>query len=235
MKKAGLLWFLLITFVSGLVAAEPPQRVFRVLGMGGNIPALLYDRGRQEGLQVFTYQEALSGEYAAPSGGTLSLYRMVDPPAGAPAGTKPTKEVLAEIDYPRDVVRAILVLYPSAPNSHLPISGQVIDDPVDGHRTGMLRIFNFSSLPAACSVSEQVVHAQPRTQTVTTPFTPGGCFVKVAVQVGGGWRLALEWQRNLFANQRVFVVLVDAPPPSPESPPVACTLVYDTVRRPRSS
>lgn len=232
MKYPRFLWLFLIAFLPGLSAAEPPPRVFRVLGMDGNIPALLYDQGSHKGIPISTYQGSFSPEYAAPSGGTLSLYHLVEPPADAPPGTKPTKEVLAEIDYPKDIARAILVLYTSAANSHFPISGRVIDDPVDGHKTGMARIFNFSSLLVACSLSDQVVYAQPRSQNVTMPFSSGSCIVKVAAEVGRDWRLVLEWQRNLFANQRVFVILVDAPPPSEDAPPVACSFVYDTVRSP---
>lgn len=232
MKYPHLLWPFLIAFLPGLVAAEPPPRIFRALGMSADIPALLYDRGSQKGIQVITYQGSFSTRYTAPSGGTLSLYRMVEPPADAPPGTQPTKEVLAQIDYPKDIARAILVLYPSAANSPFPISGRVIDDPVDGHKTGMARIFNFSSLQLACSLSDQVVYAQPRSQNVTMPFSSGSCIVKVAAEVGSDWRLVTEWQRNLFANQRVFVILVDAPPPSADAPPVACSFVYDTVRSP---
>ena len=235
MKNIRFLWLFLVALLPGLTAAEPPARVFRVLGMNPNIPALLYDRGSSKGIQLTTYQGSFSAEYTAPDVGKLSLYRMVEPPVGSPPGTKPTKEVLAEIDYPKEIARAIVVLYSSAPNSTFPISGRVIDDPADGHKTGMARIFNFSSLQMACSLSDQVVHAQPQSQNVTMPFSSGSCIVKVATEVGRNWKLVLEWQRNLFANQRVFVVMVDAPPPSDDLPPVACTMVYDTIRAPLPS
>ena len=233
MKNVRHLWLFLIAGLSGLWAAEPVTRTFRVVSVGLGQAEFLYDNGREKGLHISSYQEAFSSSFAAPSGGVLALYRMVDPPANAPAGAKPTKEVLAEIAYPHDAVKTIVLLYPSLNKATLPILGQVLDDSVGDHKPGMARIINLSSRQIAfttADTAEGMVFVQPRSLQVLVPFAPGSCRLRMAVEAGG-WKEAMDTQRNLPSSLRLFVVVADAPP-SEEGGPVACTLFNEYVRPP---
>ena len=212
MKNVRHLWLFLIAGLSGLWAAEPVTRTFRVVSVGLGQAEFLYDNGREKGLHISS---------------------LVDPPAWGPAGEKPTKEVLAEIAYPHDAVKTIVLLYPSLNKATLPILGQVLDDSVGDHKPGMARIINLSSRQIAfttADTAEGMVFVQPRSLQVLVPFAPGSCRLRMAVEAGG-WKEAMDTQRNLPSSLRLFVVVADAPP-SEEGGPVACTLFNEYVRPP---
>lgn len=230
MKNVRYLWLFLLVGLSGLWATEPVPRTFRVVTIGLSQTDFLYDSGSEKGLPILSYQGAFSKICTAPSRGTLSLYRMVEPPASAKPGTKPTKEILAEIAYPHDAEKTIVLLYPSEPNAPFPISGQVIDDSLGEHKPGMARVINLSSLKIAFTTAKDISFAPPRTLQLVVPFTSGNCHLKMAAE-SGGWREVMDIQRNLPASLRLFVVVVDAQPIE-GGPPLACTLVQDFVRAP---
>lgn len=231
MKNACFLWLVLIALIPALSAAEPKPRTFRVVSMGATHTEFLYDNGPVKGLRVTTYEGSFSKDYPAPSGGTLAFYRMVAPPADAPPSVRPTKEILAEIAYPKSFERAILLLYSGPLNAPLPLSGHVVDDPVDGHMTGMARVLNLSSLQVAVAAPDQMIQVSPRSLHSLVPFTAGSCRVKVAAEAGG-WKEVMDIQRNLAPNLRLFVLLVDAPTSVEGGAPVACALIHDFVRPP---
>jgi len=205
--------------------------VFRAVGLGDDgFNDLLYDvKGTAH---AFTANSgSFSQDYPAPTGQKLSFYRMTPPPADAPPGTLPKKTVVAQIAYPADATKVIVVLYPAPPQSALPINGMAIADLEEQHRSGQARILNLSSLRAAFSAGGEVAEVSPQTDRVVVTGT-GPLFLKTATQVGSGWKVVDSMERNLPADLRLFVIMVDAPPSYEGGPPVRGTFVYEFKRPP---
>ena len=197
-----LIGLLLLVVLPQRSLAEDKPRVFRAVGIADDgLSDLFYDV--KGAAHAFTANSgSFSQDYPAPAGEKLSFYRLTPPPPDAPAGTPPTKTVVAEIPYPKDVPKVILLLHPSPAQSALPITGMAIAD-VSPHTTD---------------------------RVITTGTGP--LFLKTAAQGSNGWQVVNAMERNLPADLRLFVIMVDAPPSYEGGPPVRGTFVYDFKRPP---
>jgi hypothetical protein len=223
---------LLLGVLPQLSHAEDQARVFRAVGLGdGGFSDLFYDvKGTAH---AFTANSgSFSTDYPAPAGPKLSFYRITPPPPDAPAGTPPKKTVVAQIVYPEDAAKVILLLYPSPAQSALPITGMAVADLEKQHLPGQARIFNLSSLHAAFSTGGAIAEVSPHTTDRVVATGTGPLFLKTAAQVGHGWQVVDAMERNLPADLRLFVIMVDAPPSYDGGPPVRGTFVYDFKRPP---
>ncbi|MDF3056568.1 MAG: hypothetical protein K0R17_783 [Rariglobus sp.] len=232
MKSPFFFWLLLIVALPQLSHAEDPARVFRAVGLGDEgFSDLLYDvKGAPVAFSANS--GSFSKDYPAPAGSKLSFYRLTPPPADAPAGTLPKKTVVAQVAYPEDATKVILLLYPAPAQSALPITGMVITDLEDQHRSGHARICNLSSLRAAFSAGGDIAEVSPRTTDRIMATGTGPLFLKTAAQGGNGWQAVDAMERNLPADLRLFVIMVDAPPSYEGGPPVRGAFLYDFKRPP---
>lgn len=230
--KPRLLFFLsFFLILPGLRADDEKPRVFRFVALGQNYDDVFFD-SHNAPVPVVANSGSFSPAYPAPKTGKLALYRLTPPPPDAPAGTRPVRTVVAEIVYPSETGKAIVLLYPGRAGEPLPISGLAIADPEDGHTVGHARIFNLSSLTAAVGADQTVAEVPPRSTDRKVSFGVGPMQIKVAAQTGSGWQVVMAMERNLPANLRLFVLLVDAPPAYEGGPPVSSMLVYDFIRPP---
>ncbi|MBW8781364.1 MAG: hypothetical protein JF599_05710 [Verrucomicrobia bacterium] len=226
---AGLL---LLAVAPQLSHAEEQARVFRAVGLGDDGYSDLFFDVKGAPVAFTANSGSFSTDYPAPPGRKLSFYRITPPPADAPPGTLPKKTVVAEVAYPEDAIKVILLLYPAPAQSALPITGMAIADLEKQHLPGQARILNVSSLPAAFSTGGEVAEASPHTTDRVVATGTGPLFLRTAAQVGNGWKVVDTMERNLPAELRLFVIMVDAPRSYEGGPPVRGTFVYDFKRPP---
>jgi hypothetical protein len=219
-------------------ATQP--RTFRMTATGGVYTDLFYDvKGNKA--PVFAGMKGLSRRYPSPTGGTLSFYREVPPPADAPPNTKPTKQVVAEVSLPVAYKQSVVVLAPNpAPNpipspadtpAPLPIIGVAIEELPEEHTVGTFRVINLSTNPAAFALGDNVVPLAPQA-SIIVPFSPGPTAVKVAVRAGNPWRRVHYSERRLDANLRGYCILIDSKSDDEFTPPAQALLLLDYVRTP---
>jgi hypothetical protein len=212
--------------------AEDQPRVFRAVGLGDDGFSDLFYDVKGAALAFTASSGSFSQDYPAPAGQKLSFYRITPPPPDAPPGTPPKKTVVAQVAYPKEAAKVILLLYPAPAQSDLPITGMAVADVEKQHSPGQARIFNLSSLNAAFSTGGEAAIVSAHTTDRVVPIGTGPLFLKTAAQGDKGWQAVDAMERNLPANLRLFVIMVDAPPSYDGGPPVRGTFVYDFKRPP---
>lgn len=205
-------------------------RTFRLTATAGVYDDLFYDlRGIKT--SVFAAMNGLSVPYVSPPGKTLSFYRELPPPEGSPPGTKPIKQVVAEIALPVDSKRSIVLIAPAPPNSPLPLVGVAIEELPKEHTIGTFRVFNLASHSAAFGLEDKVVSLDPQASAIV-PFSPGITEAKVAVRIGNAWRSVYHSERRLDANLRGYCIVIDSKPVDEFTPPAQACFLLDYVRPP---
>lgn len=216
----------LIFFASavGLLAQEAATKAFRVVSLESTEDALFYDSKTPATPLVFQ-AGSLSPEYPAPTKAKLVIYKLVPAPEGKP----PVPMTVAEMDYPADAAKVVVLLYRGKRGAPVPLAGAAIADLADQHGSGKVRIINVSALPAAFAADKTITPAPPHTFDQYAPFPKGPLELQVAVQAGGAWTRIFSLERNLRPNTRLFAIIADAPPAYDGAPPVAATIVYQAV------
>jgi hypothetical protein len=202
----------------------PPARVFRIVSLESSEDALFYDNKTAATPLLFNVG-SLSPEYPAPSKTKLLIYKLVPAPEGKP----PLHVTVAELDYPADADKVIVLLYHGKTTPAGTLTGAAVVDDVAQHGSGRVRIINVSAMPAAFAADKSVVQAPPHTFDQYAPFPKGPIELQVAVQAGGAWTRIFSLERNLRPNTRLFAIVADAPPAREGAPPVAATIVYEGV------
>ena len=210
---------LLVTLL--LPAASALALEFRVLGWSGPIDDLWLRRGDTV-LPVSARERALSPARMLPGSAPVELLRerIVD--------GRPVREVVATLNPPEGLRRAILVLASDA-GRH---AGFWIDDDEESHPAGTLRIQNLSAREVAL-------------QTGDAPFVlaagavRGAAFgdakrvsIRAAVrQADGGWARAAELSQPVRGHFRVLVLIREgrATPDLAAPPPIELLSFYDYV------
>lgn len=204
-------------------------RYFRLLNSAGVLSDLKFDINKQP-VAVFANSSNLSPPYRCPPTKTLTLYREIPPPAGAPPGSKATKEIVADIAIPAEFHRAIVALVPAVAGSALKLEGRVFDDEPSLHPAGTLRLVNLSSMLAAVQLGGKTEMA-PAGGSLIVPYEPVNnvARVMVAAKWGNGWTALMNQERLVEPITRIFSVVVDSPPSYTGGPPVSANLVFDYV------
>lgn len=222
--KSLWLFCLFIFSTAGLSAQAPALRVFRVVSLETVEEPIFYD-GKTPATPLLFQAGALSPEYPAPKKSKLLIYKL----APATDDKPPAHVPVAEIDYPADAARVMVLLYRGNPGSVTPLAGVGLPDAADQHGVGKVRIINVSALPAAFAADKSVTPAPSHSFDQYVPFPKGPLELQVAVQAGGGWTRIFSLERNLRPNTRLFAIIADAPPAREGAPPVAATIVYESV------
>lgn len=213
--------------------AAAQARTFRLVSMDEVYSDLRYDL-HGVGTPVFASSGGLSRPYATPAGGVLKLYREIPPPEGAPAGTKPTRQTVAEIPTPAAQRQNIVLLAAAPAGSALPVTGVTIEDSPKEHTVGTIRVFNHSSLPAAFGLDSKIYQVAAH-DSIIIPFVPdqpANLNLAVRVKSGGNWMPSLGAERRLSANVRVYCFVFDGKPNTEYDPPARSILLLDYVRTP---
>lgn len=219
-------------------AQSPDQRrarSFRLISVDEVYDDLYYAR-KGVAVRLFATPAAVSRPQVAPTEKTLTLFRQTPPPADAPAGTPPTRTVVAEIAYPANLAEGLVILGSAGENAPLPVAGVALPDLPKLHTPGTARLINLSSLQAALGLNNDVASAAPQATQSVVSFSPGVTELKVAVQGrNGGWAPVVSSQCNLMEGLRIYAVLVDAPPQFEAAPPARAIVIYEYHRPPPSA
>ncbi|MDF3058518.1 MAG: hypothetical protein K0R17_2733 [Rariglobus sp.] len=171
--------------------AVDESTTFRIMTTVGSATDLRFDpRPGTEPVPLMITRSP-SKRYSRPPGDKLVLYRLLPVPPDAPAGTKPVKDIAAEIPLPAEQVALIIVVAP-LPNEKL--AAKVLTDDSKKHPAGALRIINLSDMPAMVALNETRHEAAPASSMIV-PQGTGGILVQVAVANTGGWSLAFRKER----------------------------------------
>ncbi|MBW8780591.1 MAG: hypothetical protein JF599_01700 [Verrucomicrobia bacterium] len=237
--KATIVLLGILFALSGLASANaeiPPQgRSFRLLNTKGVLEDLVFDLNGEK-VPVFSTTSTLSQPYPCPSTGSLTLYREIPPPSSAPPGTKPTKEIVAEVKIPKDYAQCIVLLAPLSGEASPKFQGVVFEDIPKEHKPGTFRLINLSSLDSALSLNRQVTSAASG-QSIITPYelNEGILQLKLAVKQGNAWSQAIGSERRMAANMRAFGIVLNDKPAYEDALPISCCLVFDYVKMPPSA
>jgi len=199
-------------------------RVFRVISLESPEAPLFYE-GKTSATPLVFNAGSLSPEYPAPTKAKLVVYKL----GPAQEGKPPLQVTVAEVEYPSDAAKVIVLLYRAKTGSVTPLAGVGIPDVAENHGIGKVRIINVSVMPAAFAAEKSVVQAPPHTFDQYAPFPKGPLELQVAVKAGGSWTKIFSLERNLRPNTRLFAIVADAPPIREGAPPVAATIVYESV------
>jgi hypothetical protein len=153
--------------------------------------------------------------------------------SSAPAGTKPTKEIVAEVKIPTTYAQCIVLLAPLSETASSKFQGVAFEDSPKEHKPSTFRLINLSSLPSALSLNRQVIPAAPG-QSIITPYelNEGILQLKLAVQQGNTWNQAAGSERRMAPNMRAFGIVLNDKPAYEEALPISCCLVFDYVALP---
>lgn len=224
MKSLLLSSLIFFAAAAGVFAESSASRVFRVISLESPEYPIFYD-GKTPATPLLFQSGSLSPEYPAPTKSKLLIYKLVPSPEGKP----PARVAVAEIDYPADAAKVVVLLYRGKAGSVTPLTGLGIPDVADQHGIRKVRIINLSALPAAFAAEKSVTPAPPYSFNQFAPFPKGPLELQVAVHAGDAWTKIFALERNLRPNTRLFAIVADAPPLHEGAPPVAATIVYESV------
>lgn len=171
-----------------------------------------------------------SREQTLPSSQTLELYNWIPVPPGAPEGTKPVKNILAQITL-RNAKKQFVILTKSKTNVGLPVVGFSIIDMDEEHLPGQARIINLSSFNVAMAMEENRVTAKSRTTDSIVKFAPGMTDILIAIEINdkGQW-VPVEGNKLRLSDKVKMYTIVYNHPPSEDFPaPVRVSMFTERV------
>lgn len=177
----------------------------------------------------------LSRAYTLPQSQKLELYRWLPVPPDAPEGTKPEKQILAQIPLAhgeKQIVFTKLILERDAP---YPIHGIAVDDLDENHLPGQARLINLSSFSGAMALEEERAKASPKTSDTIFQFAPGMTDIIIAIEINNNGKWAQTFSNRLRLNEKVKVyALIYNHPPTDDNPlPVRAQVFTERVRPPQ--
>lgn len=225
MKSSFRSVLLFLALATGLLAQAPAAKVFRVVSLETVEDSLFYD-SKTAAIPLLFQAGSLSAEYPPPAkAARLVIYKLVSAPEGKP----PLRVTVAEMDYPSDAARVIVMLYRGRSNPSGLLSSLAVEDVAEQHDIGKVRIINVSAMPVAFAADKTITQVQPYSFDQYAPFPTGPLELQVAVQAGGAWTRVFSLERKLRPNTRLFAIVADAPPAREGAPPAAATIVYEGI------
>lgn len=220
--------FVSIPLPSRSAPVANPSATFRILSVVGSYTDLSFDSRPGRDATAIAISRAPSPPYLRPSGDKLVLYRMLAVPAGAAPDAKPVKEIAAEIPLPAGELPLLIVVAP-IPDGKL--AAKVLTDDPAKHPAGMLRLINFSTLPAMIAINDARYEANPA-ESKFIPQGTGGTLLQVAVQQAGRWDLAFRKERLFRPELRSYGFIFNySPDPElgaePTPPPAIFRLINE--------
>lgn len=154
-----------------------------------------------------------SGEHPLPNSKTLELYNWIPVPPDAPEGTKPIKNILAQIAL-KNAKYQFVILTKNKSNEGFPLAGFSFEDLDEEHGAGQARLINLSRFKVAMAMEENRVIAKPRTTESMVEFAPGMTDIVVAIEVNenGRWGKVRGNKLRLSDKVRVYAIVYDFPP-----------------------
>lgn len=171
-----------------------------------------------------------SREQTLPNSQTLELYNWIPVPPGAPEGTKPIKNVLANISL-RKAKKQFIIVAKSKTNTELPLSGYSIVDMDEEHRPGQARIINLSRYNVAMAMEKNRVVAKSRTTDSIVQFAPGMTDILIAIQTSenGKWAQVEGNKLRLSDTVKMYTIVYNHPPSEEYPAPVRVSMFTERV------
>lgn len=154
-----------------------------------------------------------SQEHTLPNSKTLELYNWIPVPPDAPEGTKPIKNILAQIAL-KNTKYQFVILTKNKTNEGFPLSGFSFEDLDEGHGAGQARLINLSRFKVAMAMEENRIIAKPRTTESIVEFAPGMVDIVVAIEINenGNWGKVSGNKLRLSDKVKVYAIVYDFPP-----------------------
>ncbi|MGE9297283.1 MAG: hypothetical protein ACQKBV_13455 [Puniceicoccales bacterium] len=137
--------------------------------------------------------------------GAFDIYHLIPPPPNSPPGTKPGRKVIARVDFPSSVRKALLVV---TKKGHRQYSVYAFEDDFNGHGEGELKVVNISRMPAALNLFNENYLVNTGDSEIAS-FEDGQTLVKVAVHGGNDWRIAFSKGKIANPGVRAYVFVYD--------------------------
>lgn len=189
--------------------AEGPPVTFRTLALGlTSVSGVFYDVRPGSAVSVSANNNSFSSPYTSPSGGIVSLYRLVPPVAPE---TKPQRVPLAETRL--DKGGPWLVLMIPSPEDPKKIELQVVNDSWEVHPVMTMRVFNFSKRQAGIKLGEHTFELPPGgSQIVRYPADSDQVWLRAAMKDEHGWVMRASGPQATIPKTRSTLILADGRP-----------------------
>jgi len=214
---------LLIATCSGLFAAEPPVRTFRIFTVVTAINGLKYDASARKTFDLAIGQLPQT-TYPIPADNHLVIYKEVPPPLDSPVGTLPIKVIQAEAKIPSNAPRVLIAMIPLSSGK---LTAMVITDDPSLHPAYQLRFLNLSRFQAALDLDSTLLTLDSGKFSMADWKKKGGILVQVAANKDNQWRLIMRQERRASSWARSYCFVFDYVPdpnqilPEPSNPPPA--------------
>ncbi len=226
----------------GCLAGSLCGAEFRALSWQGTIHDVTFmGQARGEKLQVSdggltTWQKITPSAVAVeffqlpappPQSGTTAI-----PSAAASSVAKPaTPELLARVEWPAGVNRALLLFVPSPAGSPTPFGVVVIPERESKAVPPAIRLFNYSAGPVAVQLGQEApLQMQPRQihEDEDRPAS-GAKMLRLAYREGDEWKVAASRNLAVPPGFVTYIFVRNIPPFAlePNNPTVSYKLIYD--------
>ncbi len=229
-----LLVLVAVAFPGVLVGPLRAATECRILAWDGDVEDVRV-RG-SDGERVMTVpSNFLSEPWRTAETGAVTLFRQVPASAAHPEG----RELLATTSLPAEVPRVLLLLVrDSRPEAPTPFRLLVLPDTDAASGPNHVRIYNFTSRPAAWTLLDRPPETVPPRGQATTLFAPGQQRgpLRLAVADPAGWRVVVNRTIALPDAHRVLLFVRDAveDPEASSVMPVKVRQIYEPVNLPRT-
>ncbi|MDP4644862.1 MAG: hypothetical protein NWS71_10535 [Opitutales bacterium] len=165
-----------------------------------------------------------------PNSQILELYNWIPVPPGAPEGTKPIKNVLANIPL-RKAKKQFVIVANSKTNAEFPLTGFSVVDMDEEHLPGQARILNLSNYNVAMAMEKNRVIAKSKTTDSIVEFAPGMTDILIAIEVNqnGNWMQVEGNKLRLSDKVKMYTIVYNHPPSEDFPAPVRVSMFTERV------
>lgn len=213
-------------------ASEPREaaRTIRFYCMGTEQPQLFYEARKNHPTEILGALGSLSSAFPMPAAREFEIYRKILPPADAPPGTEPLKQVLASVKIPSGFGKAIILLLPAGDAKTGTLRVAAYGDSYQLHPRQTVRVFNLAAVEIGLKVNG-TLESFKAGQDGVMPWVGGPAHVVVyqtAVRSGDQWRVVGTNERAVRPNLRAFMFAY-SPDMGGSAPQIYSNLFYDSV------
>lgn len=210
---------------------QAERRSIRFYCMGENLPQVFFEPRNNQEIQIRGATGSLSAPYPMPTDRQLAIYRKIQPPPAAPAGTKPARQILASVKIPSGCAKAIVLLFPAGDVKTGTLRAVVFEDSYQRHPRQSVRLFNLSAAEVGLKLGGERMSVLPA-QNGVLRWTAGQENViswQIASHKGDSWVLASAQERAVRPNLRAFMFAYTADVGSEGGPELCVNMFFDWV------
>jgi hypothetical protein len=219
---------------------------FRALSWEGSVKDVTY-RGQARGEKLVIFDSGFTPwQKITPGAVAIEFLQAPPPPSGAPAAApqaeapSAAKEappvVLARVEWPVGVNRALLLFVPAPAGSPTPYGVVVIPEREAAAVPPAIRLFNYSVGPVAVQLGEEAPLQMVPRQIHEDDNRPasGAKVLKLAYREGDEWKIAARQNLAIPPGFVTYIFLRNIPQIAvdPSNPTLSFKLIYDRLPAP---